>query len=151
MDQNMDNPMPTPEENPQDNQSTYDSSPPAESGALLSKEAKQWAMFCHLAGLAMFLPIAPIPIGNVLGPLIIWLIKKDDFPFVREQGKEALNFQISMSIYFVACFPLLCLFMIGAFIMPIVGIVDLIFLIIASIHVSDGKDYRYPLTLRLIK
>ena len=65
-------------------------------GAEVSKDARMWAMFCHLAGLVGYL----IPlIGNIVAPLIIWQIKKDELPFVDEQGKEAVNFQISMSLY----------------------------------------------------
>ena len=66
-----------------------------QTGAEMNKDARLWSMIFHLAGLAGIV----IPtVGNIVGPLIIWQIKKDDFPFVDEQGKEAVNFQISMSM-----------------------------------------------------
>ena len=113
----------------------------------LSKDARMWAMFCHLAGLAGI--IIPV-IGNIVAPLIVWQIKKDDFPFVDEQGKEVVNFQISMSIYGLICIPLFFI-CIGPFLLAAVGIVDLVFLLIAGIKANNGQHYRYPLTIRFIK
>ncbi len=112
----------------------------------ISKDARTWAMFCHLAGLCGF-----IPFGNIIAPLILWQMKKAEFPFVDGQGKEALNFQISVTIYFLACIPLIAVCGIGVFLMPVVGIFDLVFLIIASIKANNGEDYRYPLSIRLVK
>ena len=120
---------------------------PAEVPAEVSKDARMWAMFCHLAGLAWF--ILPV-IGNVIGPLIIWQIKKDDFAFVDSQGKEAVNFQISMLIYGVGA-GLLCFACVGFFLLPAVIVVDLIFLLIAAVKANNGKAYRYPLCIRFIK
>jgi uncharacterized Tic20 family protein len=113
------------------------------------KDARMWAMFCHLAGLAMFIPILPI-IGNVIAPLIIWQIKKDDYPFVDEQGKEAVNFQLSMLIYGIVA-GLLIFACIGAFLLPAVIIIDVVFLLIAAVKSNNGHHYRYPLTIRFIK
>ena len=109
-----------------------------------SKDARMWAMLCHLAGLAGF----AFPFGNIILPLIFWQIKKDDFPFVNEQGKEALNFQISMTLYSIATIPLwfIC---IGPFLTAAVGIFALVVLIIAAIKANNGEAYRYPLTIRL--
>jgi len=104
-------------------------------------------MVCHLVGLVGL----PLPIvGNIVTPLIIWQIKKDDFPFVDEQGKEAVNFQISMSIYGLVAFVLIfaC---IGAFLLPAVYVLDLVFLLIAAVKANNGHHYRYPLTIRFIK
>ena len=149
MDQNMDNPepqeTPTPQTNTQSEPGPFSTNRPV---VEQNKEAKQWAMFCHLAALA---GILGIPFGTILGPLIIWLIKKDEFEFVREQGREALNFQISMTVYGLICVPFVCLAGIGIFLLVGIGIVDLIFVIIAAINVSDGKPYSYPLTIRFIK
>ncbi len=112
-----------------------------------NKDARTWSMVCHLLGLAgITFPI----VGNIVAPLIVWQIKKDDFPFVDEQGKEAVNFQISMSIYGLISFAL-CFICIGAFLLPAVFIVDLIFLLIAAVKANDGFHYRYPLTIRFIK
>ncbi len=159
MDQNVDNPNAAPENQPpQTPPSEYDASappipaqpaaqtPPPASGEL-SKDAKMWAMFCHLAALAMF---TSIPFANVIGPLIVWLIKKDDFKFVDDQGKEALNFQISVAIYALICVPLFFIF-IGAFLFVALAIFNLVMIIIASIAANKGEAYRYPLCIRLVK
>lgn len=115
----------------------------------VNKDARMWAMFCHLGGLAALLPILPF-IGGVIAPLIIWQIKKDEYPFVNEQGKEAVNFQISILIYEIAA-GLLIFACIGAFLLPAVMIFDIVFLIIAAIKANDGFHYRYPLCIRFIK
>jgi uncharacterized Tic20 family protein len=115
----------------------------------IDKDARMWAMFCHLGGLAMFIPILPV-IGNVIAPLIIWQIKKDDYPFVNEQGKEAVNFQISMLIYGLVS-AILIVACIGTVLLPAVVIVDVVFLLIAAVKANDGHHYRYPLTIRFIK
>lgn len=111
-----------------------------------SNEAKQWAFFAHLSALAGFV----IPFGSLLGPLIIWQMKKNEMPFVDDQGKEALNFQITMAIAFVAC-CILMLVLIGFLLAALVGLVDLIYTIIAAIAANNGQAYRYPFNLRLIK
>jgi len=116
-------------------------------GAEVSKDARMWAMICHLAGLAgMIIPA----VGNIVGPLIIWQIKKDDFPFVDGQGKEAVNFQISMTIYGLisAVLTFIC---VGVFLLAAVGVVDLVFLLVAAVKANNGQSYRYPLTVRFIK
>lgn len=110
-------------------------------------DARQWAMFCHLAGLAKYIPI---PLSNVIAPLILWQIKKDQSPFVNDQGKEAVNFQISMTIYIIACCLLFCVG-IGVFVLPVVGVLDLVFIIIAALKANQGELYRYPLTIRFLK
>jgi len=117
-------------------------------GKDINKDARMWAMICHLAGLAGL----PVPVlGNIVAPLIVWQIKKEAFPFVDEQGKEAVNFQISMTIYGLASLVLIPLFCIGFFLLAAVYIVDLIFLLIAAVKANDGHHYRYPLTIRFIK
>ncbi len=116
----------------------------------LSKDTRLWAMFCHLAGLAGLLPILPA-IGSVIAPLIIWQIKKDDHPFIDENGKEALNFQISIGIYALVSILLIPVFCIGAFLLTAVGIFNLVFMLIAAIKANNGFHYRYPLCIRFIK
>ena len=111
-----------------------------------SKDEKTWAMLCHFSS---FLGLI-FPFGNILAPLIIWLIKKEEMPFVQDQGKEVLNFQISMIIYLLIS-AILCVILIG---IPIViGLVIFCFIItiIAAISANDGTPYRYPINLRLIK
>jgi len=113
----------------------------------INKDARMWAMICHLAGLAGCIFWV---IGQIVGPLVIWQIKKDDYPFVDEQGKEAVNFQISMTIYgFISA--VLTFVCIGFFLLAAVVIVDIIFLLIAAVKANNGQHYRYPLTIRFIK
>lgn len=112
-----------------------------------NKDARMWAMFCHLAGLCgMILPV----VGQIVAPLILWQIKKDNFPFVDDQGKEALNFQISVTIYAIVS-ALLSFLCIGFFLLAAVGVFDFVFMIIAAIKSNEGRAYRYPLTIRLVK
>ncbi|MBN1972034.1 MAG: DUF4870 domain-containing protein [Sedimentisphaerales bacterium] len=113
----------------------------------ISKDARMWGMFCHLAALAGYVVPA---FGWVIGPLVVWLIKKEEFPFVNEQGKESINFQISMFIY-AAISGLLCFLCIGFFLLAAVAIVDIVFIIMAAIKANNGEHYRYPLTIRFIK
>ena len=114
-----------------------------------NKDARMWAMFCHLAGVAAFLPILPA-LGGIIAPLVIWQIKKDAFSFVDEQGKEAANFQISILLYALVA-GLLCFACIGVGLLVVVYILDVVFLVIAAIKANDGLHYRYPLTIRFIK
>jgi uncharacterized Tic20 family protein len=112
-----------------------------------SKEEQNWAMFCHLAALSGFI----IPLGNILGPLILWLIKKDTMPLVDQHGKEALNFQITVLFAFIIS-AVLTLVLIGFLLMFVVGIGALVLTIMAAVKVSNGQlDYRYPFAVRLIK
>lgn len=111
-----------------------------------TKDQNTWAMLCHLSALAGFI----IPLGNILGPLVIWLIKKDEFPLVADQGKEALNFQISMTIYYIVAL-ILIIVLIGFVLLIGLGIFSLIFTIIAMVKANEGTAYRYPLCIRFIK
>ncbi|KJJ95240.1 MULTISPECIES: DUF4870 domain-containing protein [Pseudomonadaceae] len=111
-----------------------------------SQEARQWAMFCHFAAFLGFI----FPFGNLLGPLIVWQIKRESDPFVDRQGKEALNFQITVSLaVVVSC--LLMLVVIGFFLLGLVSIGALVLTIIAGIKANEGLDYRYPFTWRPLK
>lgn len=120
--------------------------PPRES----NPDARMWAMFAHLAGLAGY-SVLPV-LGWVVGPLVVWLLKRDTSPFVDEQGKEAVNFQITILIYaFISA--LLMIICIGVVLLPMVIIVDIVLIIIAAIKANDGYHYRYPypLIIRFIK
>lgn len=106
------------------------------------KDSKTMAMLCHL--LAIF--------TGFLGPLIIWLIKKDTSPFVNDQGKEALNFQLTLLIGWLVAFALACItFGIGALIFPVIFIVSIVFSIMGTMAANRGEAYRYPFAIRLIK
>jgi uncharacterized protein len=112
-----------------------------------SRDVRTWNVLCHASALAgFFVPWA----GHILGPLIVWLAKRSDSPEIDEYGKESLNFQISMLIYNVIA-GVLCLVLIGFVILVILHILNLVLVIIASIQASEGKFYRYPMTIRLIK
>ncbi len=111
-----------------------------------SKDACTWAMLCHILGMGWLVVPA---IGGIIGPLIAWQIKKDLDPFVNQNGKEALNFQISFLIYAIVA-GLLCLTCIGFLLLPVVAIADIVFAIIAAIKAANGETYRYPLTIRFI-
>ena len=104
-------------------------------------------MLCHASALVgFFVPWA----GHILGPLIIWLAKRGDSPEIDAHGKESLNFQISMLIYSLIA-GVLCLVLIGFVLLGILHILNLVLVIIASIQASEGKLYRYPISIRLIK
>jgi uncharacterized Tic20 family protein len=109
-------------------------------------EVRSWCALCHLSALAGFVLPA---FGHILGPLIVWLVKRADSPEIDQQGKEALNFQISMLIYNIVA-GILCLILIGFVLLAILHVLNVVFVIIAAVRASDGQMYRYPLTIRLI-
>ena len=111
----------------------------------MDSDEKMWAMFCHLSVLCGFI----LPFGNVVGPLIIWLVKKDEYPFVNEQGKEAINFQISLIIYAIISAILICIF-IGIILLIMLFLFNIIFVIIACIQSYNGEDFKYPLSIPFI-
>lgn len=121
------------------------------------REERQWAMFAHLSALAGALVSSWFGgFGVFVGPLVIWLLKKDAMPFVDDQGKEALNFNITMAAIAFVLF-LLTIFTLGIGIIvtgplfAILGLVWLAFTIVAAIRANEGKRYRYPVTVRLIR
>ena len=102
-------------------------------------------MFCHLGTLVTWFPFA-----NIILPLTIWLVKKDTSPLVNDQGKEALNFQITILIGYAICIPLVLL-LIGIPAMAALFLYHVIFSIVAAIKANEGRAYRYPYTLRLVE
>lgn len=115
----------------------------AESAAgLPPKEACTWGMLCHLGALAGII----VPFGNIIGPLIFWLVKRNEFAFVDEQGKNALNFQISLTIYGLIS-AVLCLIVIGFVMLVALLVFGLVMTIMAAVKASDGQSFRYPLTI----
>ena len=113
----------------------------------ISKDERTWAMLSHLSALVGY---AVIPFGNILAPLIIWLIKKDQSWFVDDQAKEALNFQISVTIY-AAISAVLIIILIGFVLLGILYVLGIVLSIVAAVKANDGVQYRYPLTIRLVK
>ncbi len=111
-----------------------------------NKDERLWGMLCHLLSFSGYL----VPFGSVLGPLIVWMIKKDEMPFVNDQGKESLNFQLTMLIAVIVS-AILCFVLIGFLMLGVVLIFQIVVVIIASIKANDGIKYRYPYTIRFIK
>lgn len=105
-----------------------------------SNDDRNLAMLAHLLGI----------VSGFVGALIIWLIKKDQSAFVDEQGKEALNFQITVMIAFVGSWILMFV-LIGMLLMPLILIGNLVFCILAAVAVSKGEHYKYPFAIRLLK
>lgn len=111
-------------------------------GKLSETDEKTMSMLAHILGGVTF----------ILGPLIIWLIKKDESPFVDDQGKEATNFQITILIGLVASF-ILGVVTVGCatvILSPLIWVVSLIFAILGGLEANKGVAYRYPFALRLI-
>ena len=117
-------------------------------------QARTWNMFCHLSALAGFIGV---PFGNIIGPLMVWQIKKNEFPSVDVHGKAALNFQITVTlaamvaaaVMFVGIF--IC---VGWLLLPVViliGLAGLIFPIIAGIKANNGENYKYPFSIEFVK
>jgi uncharacterized protein len=113
-------------------------------------EERQMAMFAHLSMLSLFIT----GFGLVVGPLVIWLMKKDESAFVDENGMEAVNFAISIVIWNVAAvamaftvilLPVAFVIWIGS------GLFVLIMSIVAGLKANDGITFRYPLTFRLLR
>ena len=113
----------------------------------LDKKERTWGMLCHLTAL---LGITGVPFGHIFGPLIIWLLKKNDYPFVDEQGKESLNFQLSMTVYTLIS-ALLIFIKIGFILIIVLATVNLVLVIIASVKANSGETYQYPLKFRFIR
>src|SRR5436309_9626072 len=118
-------------------------SPPSPS---TSSDVRTWCVLCHASALlGLFFHF----LGHILGPLIVWLLKRGDSPEIDAYGKESLNFQISMLIY-DAVAAILCIVLIGIPILIGLWILNTVLVIIASIQASEGKFYRYPITIRFI-
>lgn len=119
--------------------------PPASQGPQpLSPESRNWALAAHLSAFAAV--VIPLPF---LGPLIVWLVRREVDPYSAEHAKEALNFNITATIAYIASFVLVFVF-IGFLLLPAVAIVWIIFIVLAAVKASNGEPYRYPLTIRFV-
>lgn len=132
----------------------------------IDKNARTWATVCHLSALIM---LVGVPLGNILGPLVLWLAKRQEYEFVDDQGKEALNFQITFTLVEIALFILIFLLIFAAPLrtdsfafLPVVFlpamlvmmgllVLNIGLVIMAAIRSNEGTQYRYPFTLRIIK
>jgi uncharacterized Tic20 family protein len=120
---------------------------PATPGTAPSEHERTWGMLAHLSALAgLVLPL----FGTVLGPLLVWLARRDDSEFVAAHAKEALNFNISVLLGALACIVLMLVF-IGFLLGTALFIAWLVMTLIAAIKASEGHPYRYPFSLRLVK
>lgn len=105
-----------------------------------------WLNLCHITAFSIFIGI---PFGNILGPLVIWQIKKDEFPSVDKEGKNSLNFQLSMTLYFIVSL-ILAIGIIGFILMPLVVIADVVLVVVAIVKLNNNEEYNYPFTIKFI-
>jgi uncharacterized protein len=117
-----------------------------EENKVLSETERNWAMLCHLSAFAGFF----FPFGAIIGPLICWLTKRDESAWVSVNGRNSLNFQLSMLLYIVLAIPLIFI-IIGIPIIILLGTVKVICIIIASVRASKGELFRYPLVIPFIQ
>lgn len=111
-----------------------------------TSEERTLAMVAHLAAFAGHM----FPFAHIIAPLIIWMIKRDASAFINDQGKESVNAQITITIYAVICVPL-CLIGIGILMLIALWLASVILVIVAAMAAYEGRAYRYPLILRLVK
>lgn len=124
-------------------------SPPTPQGWVhpsgLPNEVRNWALAAHLSAfLGAWVALA------FLGPLVVWLVKRDDHPFVETHAREALNFNLTVLLYFVVG-VVLAFVLIGFLLLAALGVMWLVFTTIAAVRASNGQPYRYPLTIRLVR
>jgi uncharacterized Tic20 family protein len=117
-----------------------------EENKILSETERNWAMLCHLSAFAGFF----FPFGGIIGPLICWLSKRDEYLWVNVNGRNSLNFQLSMLLYIVLALPL-CIIIIGIPIIIMLGVLKVVCMIIASVKASKGELFRYPLVIPFIQ
>ncbi|KVX02560.1 DUF4870 domain-containing protein [Shewanella frigidimarina] len=112
----------------------------------VSKQAKDMGLLIHAASFAGYV----FPLGSVLGPLIVWLMKRDEFEFANQCGKNCVNFKLSLMIYAIVS-AVLILIGVGILLLAALALLDIICTIIAIVKASDGIAYQYPFTIRFIK
>lgn len=130
--------------------------PPAGYRTPLSpSQERTWGMAAHLSALVMF-----VGLPSLLGPLVVWLVKKDESAFVDDQGKESLNFNLSIFLYSVVAGILMVIIGIVTLGLGLIVLVPLVLVaavawlvltIVAAVRAADGQAYRYPLTIRFVK
>jgi uncharacterized protein len=117
-----------------------------EENRVLSETERNWAMLCHLSAFAGFF----FPFGGIIGPLICWLSKKDESVWLYVNGRNSLNFQLSILLYMVLTIPL-CFIILGFPIIAMFGTLKVICIIIASVKASKGEAFNYPLVIPFIQ
>ena len=116
-----------------------------EENKVLSETERNWAMFCHLSAFAGFF----FPFGGIIGPLVCWLTKKDESVWIYINGRNSLNFQLSMLLYIVLALPLFFI-IIGFPIVFLLVTIKVICIVIASVKASKGEPFKYPLVIPFI-
>jgi hypothetical protein len=130
--------------------------------AAAPSSTRGWEVMCHLVSvIGMFGYLGMIPFGNIVAPLVVWLLKRNESLGVDAHGKESLNFHISWTLYWIisiAVVVALCFVLVGLLLIPLLVVVGaggwftmLVLTIIASVKASNGQLYRYPLTIRFLK
>jgi uncharacterized protein len=118
--------------------------PPA--APVSSSQTRTWCVLCHASALlGLFFHF----LGHLLGPLVVWLVKRGDSPEIDAHGKESLNFQLSMLLYDIVA-GILCFVLVGFVLLVILWVMNTVLVIIASIRASEGQLYRYPFTIRFL-
>lgn len=112
-----------------------------------TRDERTWALLSHILPLPA---ISVVFVGHILVPLLIWLLKREESAFVADQAKEALNFQISYSLYSILA-GLLILACVGWILLPVLGVAWVILAVVATFQANQGIAYRYPLTIRFIR
>ncbi len=113
---------------------------------MTQKEERTWAMSSHLSALAGYI----IPFFNIIGPLVVWLLKKKESALIDKEAKKSLNFQISVTIYAIVAL-ILTLIVIGAILFLAIAIFNIVMIIIATIKTNNGEEFKYPLAIEIIK
>jgi uncharacterized Tic20 family protein len=122
-------------------------SPSTAPGAAPTENERTWGMLAHLSALVgLLFPL----VGNILGPLLVWLTRRDSSAFIAAHAKEALNFNITVTLAGVVCLFLALIF-IGLLLGTALFIAWLVMTLVAAIRASEGVPYHYPLSLRLVK
>ena len=109
------------------------------------KDERMWGMLCHLSALSGLI----IPFGNLIGQLVVYTLKKDEYAFVADQGKESLNFQISVLVYLMIS-GIAVLLLVGIFFLLFVPFIAIILTVLAGVRANDGEYYRYPFCIHFI-
>ena len=129
---------------PEDERTVYATSEPTKTTH--TADEKNWVLFTHLAGLAGQV----FPFGGILGPLLVWQMKKQEMPFLDQHGKDAVNFQLSMALFMIISIPFMFI-IIGIPALIALVFTQLIGTVLASIKAYNGEKYKYPLSLRFLK
>lgn len=119
---------------------------PAVENELPGKEPRNLAMLCHLLALSGLC----VPFGHLLGPLILWALKREEHPYIDDQGREAVNFQLTMTIVLMVVFMLMFL-LVGFLLLPVFIIYQIVLIVMAAVAANEGRSWRYPATIRFLK